>query len=176
MHSDENVSPKECVISSLGSHLWMWDGHEIIIDMRPLETDFQRTVNDTQMGVIRKRLADNRLSQVSSLPLAAKMFVFDHLPTFESDQAIKQIRELDIAYSRLTQFEKDGFLRHQSRKRWQSGIIVILPIFNKALHVERAYFGPKGMAIDYWEQVDAEANERGDLLPPGLITTLVVDP
>ncbi|MFN3609596.1 MAG: hypothetical protein ACK4Y9_11075 [Hyphomonas sp.] len=171
MHGAENVSAKACVISSLGSHLWMWDGHEIIIDMRPLEIDFQRTVKDTQMGVIRKRLADNRLSHVSSLPLAAKIFVFDHLPTFESDQATAQIRELDIAYSRVMKIAEDGFFRHQNRKRWQSGIIVILPIFSKALHVERAYFGPKGMAIEYWQQVDAEANERGILLPPGMIIT-----
>jgi len=143
-------------------------GLEVIADMRPAEAAFFAAVNETQQGVIAKRMAEGRLAHVSSLPLAAKEFTKDFLRQHHRDAILERVPAMDILAARLELAVKEMHGRFSARKRWSSGVFVVLPRTGHVLKVERLVLPLLRDTLEYWKGVEAEAEGLGPLhlLPP----------
>ncbi len=162
--NDSELPPaKQVIAASIGTALTMYGGHEIIVDLRHLEAEFLAAVNDTQIGVIRNRLADNRLKFVSNLPLAAKVFVQDQISMETGSNIFAQMRNLDVACHRLFLHNPGAVDLYSGRKRWNSGVFAILPHFLTVVEAERINFGPAGFAFEYWAEIKTIAEKLGPL-------------
>ncbi|WP_291196611.1 hypothetical protein [Hyphomonas sp.] len=138
-------------------------GLEVIADMRPVETEFFAAVNETQQSVIAKRMAEGRLTHVSALPLAAKKFTQDFLKQHHSDEIRERVPAMDILAGRLELAVKEVHGHFSARKRWASGVFVILPRSGHVLNAERLVLPLLHDTVEYWMSVDAEAERLGPL-------------
>jgi hypothetical protein len=138
-------------------------GLEVIADMRPVETEFFAAVNETQQSVIAKRMAEGRLTHVSALPLAAKMFTQHFLKQHHGDEIRERVPAMDVLAGRLELAVKEVHGHFSARKRWSSGVFVILPRTGHVLNAERLILPLLEDSIAYWMYVEAESERLGPL-------------
>lgn len=146
--------------------------NEVIADLRHVEDDFFAAVNETQQGVIAKRLAEDGLNSLSDLPSGAKEFTLCYLERNHGTELHHKIRALDLAAARIF-LALPGI--HSSRKRGSSGVFVILPRSCKALNVGRMSLRRAPDTFDYWNEVESEAEGLGplDLFDQDKLTNLL---
>jgi hypothetical protein len=158
-----SISAREIVAKAFPGPLQMAAGLEVIADFRPDEAEFFAAVNETQQGVILKRIADGRLSYFSALPLAAKQFLRSLMDGRHREDIVNRIAVLDVVAARqgLTINKLGGM--YDARKRWTSGVFVVLPQSNHALCVERVNVHQLPGSFAYWRHIEAEAERLGPL-------------
>lgn len=155
---------RQIVAAQRKADLELAGGLEIIVDLRPVEAAFFETVNEIQQGVIRKRMAEDRLTHISALPLAAKKFVYDAIRRLHTESEWQhRIRPLDLLSARQLLTLGEQPFTFEVRKRLSSGIFVVLPRSSHALSVERLSlrFLPDGLV--YWTKLREEADQLGPL-------------
>jgi hypothetical protein len=154
-----NETPaREIVAISHRPSLFFAFGSEIIADLRPVEAGFFAAVNATQQEVIAKRLAEERLTSLSDLPLAAKQFALSFLELNHGEQIRGRVKALDVAASRIS-LGLHGL--HPARKRRSSGVFVILPRSCQVLLVGRMSLISVPDTFDYWNEIEEEAARLG---------------
>lgn len=116
----------------------------VILDLRDQADDFLDAVNETQQQAILNKIDNRKLSYVSELPRAAKVFVNAALQIrveeigYEAYKA--ELRELDLRwlYFYLRRSPRHHIPMPSSMtKRWVSGYFVVLPLTEVALSFER---------------------------------------
>lgn len=156
-----NINPVREIIKAAHPHLLRFAcGHEVIADLRLVEDEFFAAVNETQQGVITKRLSEDRLGSLGQLPSAARAFALAYLERNHGADLRDQIRALDVAAARF-------FLAlphlYSTRKRTSSGVFVILPRSCAALTVGRMVLRTLPDTFEYWEDIETEAMRLGPL-------------